>query len=781
MISAKRLQVALLMVGAGAQVAAAQALFAPMPAGQPRAVNMMGTVVLSTGYRYRDSDGAVLFGGQLTDVSEDDLVMIRTDGRWRDGTWTLLEGFAFNPCPEWNCEIVRTTGYPKSCDATGATVMGDVGRLQQGRSPALWNYVGDVIYGNSGPCLTCSTSGLAISGDGRTLATLDGASPGTGGTLRTTNLANGFTRTMQGVVTSFGGMTNNGGRVAHVASQHGIVEFNGVRVLDSSGTDIVLPNDLTLTVMSEDGRWIVARSTGVKVRKPDGLFVDLKEHLLARGETSVAGWTLTNATAIAHDASYVVGVGIGPDGVTRSWRANLCDVPSHFQIVSTSATDPRRWQHTVAWNTKAAAFIRFGGRSESNVFTNQTHRWTGSAWTPVTTVVAPAGRADHAMASDYLGNTYVFGGQTATAQLLGDFWKFDGAVWSQVQATGTPPATGGHALTYDAARNRVVMSGGFRNTDSGLVCTEDTYEFDPISGTWSLRSSTGPQARFAHAMAYDPLRKLTVVFGGYGNTSAYLGDTWAWDGTQWMQLVGPGPEARHYHSMQWDPTRRGIVLTGGRNASGVLSDQWLLTSAGWQRLSEPYAGGGVWAHAAATSPLGQMLIAGGATSDGAIRGDTLVSSKAPRIVMQPPAAIVASGQTIQLTVGAVGSWLEYQWEREGVMLQDGPGVSGANAATLVLSGLQSADAGLYRVRVTNCAGGVTSTAVRVDVIACDSIDFNNNGVFPEDQDVVDFFGVLAGGECAGCNDIDFNNNGVFPEDQDVVDFFNVLAGGVCPS
>ena len=66
------------------------------------------------------------------------------------------------------------------------------------------------------------------------------------------------------------------------------------------------------------------------------------------------------------------------------------------------------------------------------------------------------------------------------------------------------------------------------------------------------------------------------------------------------------------------------------------------------------------------------------------------------------------------------------------------------------------------------------------VTACDSIDFNQNGVFPEDQDVVDFFDVLAGGECAACSDIDFNNNGVFPEDQDVVDFFNVLAGGNCP-
>jgi hypothetical protein len=42
--------------------------------------------------------------------------------------------------------------------------------------------------------------------------------------------------------------------------------------------------------------------------------------------------------------------------------------------------------------------------------------------------------------------------------------------------------------------------------------------------------------------------------------------------------------------------------------------------------------------------------------------------------------------------------------------------------------------------------------------------------------------VLAGAPCSAgntCNDIDFNNNQVFPEDQDVIDFFIVLAGGDC--
>ena len=76
--------------------------------------------------------------------------------------------------------------------------------------------------------------------------------------------------------------------------------------------------------------------------------------------------------------------------------------------------------------------------------------------------------------------------------------------------------------------------------------------------------------------------------------------------------------------------------------------------------------------------------------------------------------------------------------------------------------------------------GVNEFCVTVGGQQCDSIDFNNNTVFPEDQDVIDFFAVLAGGECEVCNDIDFNNNTVFPEDQDVIDFFRVLAGGTCP-
>jgi hypothetical protein len=65
---------------------------------------------------------------------------------------------------------------------------------------------------------------------------------------------------------------------------------------------------------------------------------------------------------------------------------------------------------------------------------------------------------------------------------------------------------------------------------------------------------------------------------------------------------------------------------------------------------------------------------------------------------------------------------------------------------------------------------------------CDGIDFNDDGLFPDDQDLVDFLAVLAGGACSNdpnCNDIDFNNDGLFPDDSDLITFLRVLAGGEC--
>lgn len=123
--------------------------------------------------------------------------------------------------------------------------------------------------------------------------------------------------------------------------------------------------------------------------------------------------------------------------------------------------------------------------------------------------------------------------------------------------------------------------------------------------------------------------------------------------------------------------------------------------------------------------------------------------------------------------------------------------SNAAQGALTIAPAQIVEPGTYSVSITPGSQPVTAELqIRVRVgtdrpvvlmplptvvigAACDGIDFNANQVFPEDADVIDFFRVLSGEECATCNDIDFNNNGVFPEDQDVIDFFQVLAGQPC--
>jgi len=64
---------------------------------------------------------------------------------------------------------------------------------------------------------------------------------------------------------------------------------------------------------------------------------------------------------------------------------------------------------------------------------------------------------------------------------------------------------------------------------------------------------------------------------------------------------------------------------------------------------------------------------------------------------------------------------------------------------------------------------------------CDSVDFNGDGLFPDNQDLEDFLSVFGGGPCSTgtCGDVDFNNDGLFPDNADMEAFFSVFGGGAC--
>jgi hypothetical protein len=63
--------------------------------------------------------------------------------------------------------------------------------------------------------------------------------------------------------------------------------------------------------------------------------------------------------------------------------------------------------------------------------------------------------------------------------------------------------------------------------------------------------------------------------------------------------------------------------------------------------------------------------------------------------------------------------------------------------------------------------------------ACDSIDFNRDGQFPDVDDITAFLDVFNGASCGTCGDVDFNNDGLFPDVSDIDAILRVFAGGAC--
>jgi hypothetical protein len=105
--------------------------------------------------------------------------------------------------------------------------------------------------------------------------------------------------------------------------------------------------------------------------------------------------------------------------------------------------------------------------------------------------------------------------------------------------------------------------------------------------------------------------------------------------------------------------------------------------------------------------VGNLLYLSG--GDGSIRK---ISYQAPVITGQPANRTVSQGQTATFTVTATGPSLNYQWQR----LVSGSWTNvGTNSATLSISNSQPANAGSYRVIVSNTFGSATSNTASLAV------------------------------------------------------------------
>lgn len=100
----------------------------------------------------------------------------------------------------------------------------------------------------------------------------------------------------------------------------------------------------------------------------------------------------------------------------------------------------------------------------------------------------------------------------------------------------------------------------------------------------------------------------------------------------------------------------------------------------------------------------------------------LAVQTAPAFVIQPAPNVANPGQNVSFEVQVSGAPAPaLQWEKDGVPLNDGPGISGSTGATLTLTGVDVSSAGDYRVVAVNAVGTTASDiaqlTITVDAVA----------------------------------------------------------------
>ncbi|MEM7397027.1 MAG: kelch repeat-containing protein, partial [Verrucomicrobiota bacterium] len=183
-----------------------------------------------------------------------------------------------------------------------------------------------------------------------------------------------------------------------------------------------------------------------------------------------------------------------------------------------------------------------------------------------------------------------FGGET---YLQGDplTSEWDGLRWHPVETEDVPPIQEGFELVYDAARGHVMLFGG--NPPAN-----ETWLYDGVNWT-NANPTTRPPPRYDHQMVYDSARQRVVLFGGDRgrNACASYGDTWEWDGTDWLEILpATSPHTRFDHQMVFDSVRNRTILYKGRyyrecTGSGasfrLLSDMWEYDGINWTSNTPP--------------------------------------------------------------------------------------------------------------------------------------------------------------------------------------------------
>ncbi len=305
--------------------------------------------------------------------------------------------------------------------------------------------------------------------------------------------------------------------------------------------------------------------------------------------------------------------------------SRACDVQPWKRFESIDVPSPRTGQ-AMAFDTARGVAVVFGGDADSGL-SGSTWEWDGTVW-DLRSTSGPSPRVHASMAYDAArGRVVLFGGRSGST-FYGDTWEWDGTSWSSVSTASSPQNRAVAGMSYDSDRAMMVLFGGV-NSGGGGGQFGDTWEYDGTN--WVQRSTSGPSAREWPALGYDPVQQRTVLFGG-SNSSA-LADTWEWNSVAgtWTQEFStpPAPAPRVMKNLVFDPVRQQLVMLGGYASGQYFAEEWTYTGSTWSRVLGTVPAGRVSHSAVWDSARGHMLVFGGESAS-ASRLDELWAGVNPK-------------------------------------------------------------------------------------------------------------------------------------------------------
>jgi hypothetical protein len=225
--------------------------------------------------------------------------------------------------------------------------------------------------------------------------------------------------------------------------------------------------------------------------------------------------------------------------------------------VTPSFSPPPRDAHAVAYDSQSERIIVFGGRArltesvvsgynESDFLHDVwSYNVDTNTWTNVTPAEGPTGRFFHGLAYDSKADcVLLFGGQTYEifsigtdfAGVMGDTWAFDleAGTWTNRTPAISPGPRSYTVMTYDASADYTILYAGSLGAGGGAyndILYGDTWAYNYNTNTWTeMNSPSSAGTRMRHAMAYNNVSSLSIMFGGQIHTegSAPTAETWTY-------------------------------------------------------------------------------------------------------------------------------------------------------------------------------------------------------------------------------------------------------------